>query len=103
MAVLAAPSVNMLFYRLSAILQTSPAMQRDSRSYGKHSCELPSFGITSMQDMSSAMSPDRAVALLEKAPTPIRVRVIRMAMTTPQGRDIAEGQSLLKNSPIAFH
>lgn len=60
------------------------------------------FGITSMQDMSSAMSPDRAVALLEKAPTPIRVRVIRMAMTTPQGRDIAEGQSLLKTHPSPF-
>jgi predicted amidohydrolase YtcJ len=57
------------------------------------------FGITSMQDMSSAMSPDRAVALLEKAPTPIRIRVIRMAMTTPQSRDTAEGQSLLKTHP----
>jgi predicted amidohydrolase YtcJ len=56
------------------------------------------FGITSMQDMSSAMSPDRAVALLQKVPTTIRVRVIRMALTTPQGRDTAEGQSLLKTA-----
>lgn len=52
------------------------------------------FGITSLQDMSHAIAPDRCVALLAKVPTPIRVRVIRMPLTTPAGRDAQEGRSL---------
>jgi predicted amidohydrolase YtcJ len=55
------------------------------------------FGITSIQDMSNAMSPDRCVALLQKTPTPIRVRVMRMPMTTPRGRDTLEGRSTTRN------
>ena len=49
------------------------------------------FGITSLQDMSDAMAPARCVALLERVPVPIRVRVMRMPMTSPQGRDTREG------------
>ena len=52
------------------------------------------WGITSIQDMSDAMDPGHAVALFEKTPTPIRIRVMRMPMTTPAGRDIKEGRSL---------
>ncbi len=52
------------------------------------------WGITSIQDMSDAMEPGQAVALFEKTPTPIRIRVMRMPMTTPAGRDIKEGRSL---------
>ncbi len=50
------------------------------------------WGITTIQDMPNSMPPDRAVALLEKMPTPIRVRVMRMPVTTPAGRDIQEGR-----------
>jgi predicted amidohydrolase YtcJ len=57
------------------------------------------WGITSMQDMSDTISSDRAVSLLQKAPTPIRVRVMRMPLTTPQGRDTGEGESVLKTNP----
>jgi predicted amidohydrolase YtcJ len=49
------------------------------------------FGITTIQDMSDAMPPERCVALLEKIPTSIRVRVMRMPGTTPDGRDTHEG------------
>lgn len=52
------------------------------------------FGITSLQDMSHAIAPDRCVELLAKAPTPIRIRVIRMPLTSPRGRNTAEGRSL---------
>jgi predicted amidohydrolase YtcJ len=55
------------------------------------------FGITSLQDMSNAIAPDRCVALLEKVPTPIRIRVIRMPPTSPAGRDTTEGQSTPRN------
>jgi predicted amidohydrolase YtcJ len=55
------------------------------------------FGITSLQDMSNAFPPDRIVALLMRAPTPIRIRVIRMPLTSPSGRDTAEGRSLPRN------
>lgn len=56
------------------------------------------WGITSIQDMSNAMTPERCVALLEKVPTPIRVRVMRMPPTTPTGRDIQEGRPAPRSS-----
>ena len=56
------------------------------------------WGITTIQDMSNDMPPDRCVALLEKMPTPIRVRVMRMPGTTPAGRDIQEGRPAPRSS-----
>jgi predicted amidohydrolase YtcJ len=55
------------------------------------------FGITSLQDMSHAIAPDRCVELLAKVPTPIRIRVIRMPLTSPSGRNLSEGRSLPAN------
>jgi predicted amidohydrolase YtcJ len=49
------------------------------------------FGITTTQDMSDALEPGRAVKLFEEAPTPIRIRIMRMPGTTPAGRDTQEG------------
>jgi predicted amidohydrolase YtcJ len=49
------------------------------------------FGITSLQNMSNIMTPGRCVALLEKIPVTIRVRVMRMPSTAPSGRDTHEG------------
>ena len=68
----------------------------------KKLAQATKWGITSMQDMSNAMPPERAVALLEKVPTPVRVRVMRMPMTTSKGRDTEEGKSLLKTRPSAL-
>ena len=53
------------------------------------------LGITSIQDMSNAIAPDRCLALLDKVPSPIRVRVIRMPASTPNGRDTREGLGVL--------
>jgi predicted amidohydrolase YtcJ len=53
--------------------------------------EAAKFGITSLQDMSDTLAPARCVALLERIPVPIRLRVMRMALTSPQGRDIQDG------------
>jgi predicted amidohydrolase YtcJ len=50
------------------------------------------FGITSMQDMSNDIEPGRAVKLFEA--TPIRIRIMRMPMTTPAGRDTQEGRTV---------
>jgi predicted amidohydrolase YtcJ len=59
------------------------------------------FGITSLQDMSNIMSPGRCVALLEKIPVTIRVRVMRMPTTTPSGRDTHEGwRTPVPTSPL---
>ena len=52
------------------------------------------FGITTTQDMSDAIEPGRAVKLFEAAPTPIRIRIMTMAGTTPTGRDTQEGLSV---------
>ena len=54
--------------------------------------EASKWGITTIQDMSNDMPPERCVTLLEKMPTPIRVRVMRMPGTTPAGRDVTEGR-----------
>lgn len=59
------------------------------------------LGVTTVQDMSNEFLPDHIVGLLKAAPTPIRVRVIRMPATTPAGRDTAEGLTLTTNpSPL---
>lgn len=49
------------------------------------------FGVTSVQDMSAAIAPERCMILLEKVPSPIRVRIVRMPGSTAQGRDSDEG------------
>lgn len=48
--------------------------------------------------MDNGMPPDRCIALLEKLPVPIRVRVIRMPATNPAGRDIREGRPIPRSS-----
>ena len=53
--------------------------------------EAKAFGITTIQDMSNAMTPARAVALFEKVPAPIRLRVMRMPGTSVGSRNIDEG------------
>ncbi len=52
------------------------------------------LGITSVQDMSLPGGAERCVMASKKAPTPIRMRVIRMAETTAEGRDKTEGRTL---------
>src|SRR5260370_40108564 len=52
------------------------------------------LGITSVQDMSLPGGAERCVMVSKKAPTPIRMRVIRMAGTTVEGRDKTEGRAL---------
>lgn len=53
------------------------------------------LGITSIQDMSNAIAPERCLALLAKVPGPIRVRIIRMPGSSANGRDTREGLSVL--------
>lgn len=56
--------------------------------------EAVRLSITSVQNMSIPPGSERWELLFEKAPAPIRMRVIRMAQTTPNGRDTTEGRSL---------
>lgn len=58
-------------------------------------------GITTLQIMSEKMPPDRYVNLSKRVPNSIRLRIIRMPMTTTSGRDNSEGQSIPRNpSPL---
>jgi predicted amidohydrolase YtcJ len=58
-------------------------------------------GITTLQVMSEKMTPARYVDLLKQVPTPLRVRIMRMPMTTSTGRDLKEGLSMPRNpSPL---
>ncbi len=52
------------------------------------------YGITSVQLMSQPPSPERLVALFEKAATPIRVRVMRYLLTDQHRRSTEEGRGL---------
>jgi predicted amidohydrolase YtcJ len=52
------------------------------------------YGVTSIQELSYAMAPARAVTLLETVANQIRVRVVRMPGTTTAGRDIEEGKGV---------
>ena len=63
--------------------------------------ENASFGITTLQDMADEISAQRVLDLLTRVPTPIRIRIIRMPLTTPGERDIREGRSLpLSRAPL---
>jgi predicted amidohydrolase YtcJ len=58
------------------------------------------LGITSVQDMSLPGGAERCVMASRKAPTPIRMRVIRMAETTVDGRDKTEGRALPRHPAL---
>ncbi len=71
-----------LHRRLSE-LATDETARQETRRFLSQSVR---FGITSVQNMSIPPSPERCLALLENAPTPIRVRVIRFLLTDKNGR-----------------
>ena len=82
-----------LHQAITALASETEALQQ-MRAFLSEAARL---GVTSVQDMSLPAGAERCVGLLEKAPTPIRVRVMRMACTTSDGRDTKEGRSLPRN------
>jgi predicted amidohydrolase YtcJ len=82
------------FHRAITALASEPEALQQMRAFLSEATRL---GITSVQDMSLPAGAERCVGLLEKAPTPIRVRVMRMAGTTSNARDTKEGRSLPRN------
>jgi hypothetical protein len=52
------------------------------------------FGITTLQDMADEISASVVLDLLARVPTPIRVRIMRMPLTTATERDVSEGRTL---------
>jgi predicted amidohydrolase YtcJ len=76
--------------RRSDMATDEEALQQ-ARDFFVQAAEL---GITSVQSMSMPTGSERCELLYEKAPASIRMRVIRMAGTTPDGRDMLEGRSL---------
>ncbi len=79
-----------LHRRLSDLATDDKALQ-DTRQFLSQAVR---YGITSVQLMSIPPSPERCLALFEKAPTPIRVRVIRFLLTDHQRRLAQEGRHL---------
>src|SRR2546426_413073 len=75
--------------RLSSSVPDS-ASRADLRRYADAAAR---FGITTVQDMNSALTTARAVALLRTADVAIRWRVIRFPMTRPGGRDVADARA----------
>ena len=75
--------------RLSSSVPDS-ASRVDLRRYAAAAAR---FGITTVQDMNTALTTARAVALLRTADVPIRWRVIRFPMTRPGGRDVADARA----------
>jgi len=72
-------------------MATEEEVLQQTREFFQDAVKL---GITSVQDMSGPGGAERCVMASRKAPTPIRMRVIRMASTTVNGRDKTEGRAL---------
>jgi predicted amidohydrolase YtcJ len=53
------------------------------------------LGVTTLQDMSAAIAPERCMNLLEKVPSPVRIRIVRMPGSSAEGRDSEEGVQAL--------
>jgi len=59
------------------------------------------LGITTLQDMASDISADRCAALFQRAPPPVRVRVMWFGLSDEHGRITSEGRaSNLHPSPL---
>ena len=61
--------------------------------FEKEAMKLLSLGVTSVQDM-PIMKPERYLKLLNKSDFPIRVRYMRIPVTTPEGRDTDEARDI---------
>jgi predicted amidohydrolase YtcJ len=72
-------------------MATEEEVLQQTREFFEDAVKL---GITSVQDMSLPGGAERCLMASRKAPTPIRMRVVRMAGTTVNGRDKTEGRSL---------
>jgi predicted amidohydrolase YtcJ len=77
-------------------LATEQQAEKDLHDFFDNATRM---GITTVQDMAMPISAQRAVALFEKAPPPIRVRVIWFGLTDEHGRVTQEGRGL-QRSPV---
>ncbi len=72
-------------------MATEEEVLQQAREFFRAAVKL---GITSVQDMSMPGGAARCLMAAKEAPTPIRMRLIRMAGTTVSGRDKTEGRAL---------
>lgn len=88
-------------YRLHRLISELASEQEALQQTREFLGAAARFGITTVQNMSIPVAPERCVALLEKAQTPIRVRVIHYMLTDAKGRITHEGPPLPKHpSPL---
>lgn len=80
-------------HRRSSELASEQEALQQTREFLEAAARL---GITSVQNMSIPVAPARCVALFDKAPTPIRVRVMHFSLTDSKGRITQEGPALSK-------
>lgn len=73
--------------RLANLTEDSDAVTQLAEFFS----QAAKYGITSIQDMSEAFAPNRLVNLLAKSSSPIRLRIMRMPLTSATGRDTVEG------------
>lgn len=78
-------------HRRMGDLTTEQEALRQTREFLKAAARL---GITTVQNMAIHVAPERLVALYEKAPTPIRMRIMQFPLTDQKGRFTQEGPKL---------
>ncbi|HEV2064644.1 MAG TPA: amidohydrolase [Thermoanaerobaculia bacterium] len=72
-----------------------------ARAFQEAAGQAARFGVTTIQNMLSYLSVEKAAAALAAAPVPIRIRLIRFPMTDSRGRDSREGRGLAAHpSPL---
>lgn len=69
--------------------------------FRKLATELPAFGITSIQDMSTALDPRATALALRATPLPVRMRLVAMPMPDSTGAGVDEWESVaLRPAPL---
>jgi predicted amidohydrolase YtcJ len=74
----------------ASLTPTDEAMRQLSETLSENA----RLGITTLQDMADEIPAERVLELLTRIPTPIRVRIIRMPLTSPTELDLQEGRAL---------
>jgi predicted amidohydrolase YtcJ len=67
--------------------------QEATKQLNQFFAQAARWGITTVQNMADPITQDRCIALFEKAPPPIRVRVMWFGLTGPHGRLTNEGHA----------
>ena len=81
-------------FRLARRFSDLASEQQAEQQLHEFFSQAARWGITTVQNMSNPITAERCLALFEKAPPPVRVRVMWFGLTDEHGRLTGEGSDL---------